>query len=124
MKAISYHFIFAPGTRYKDLAPVFPDILKIVLAENDHFQNPEDEENREMFIQLNMADLEQDRKPEGYNRKGKYRLIFPLDRMEFYLRTYTAKPPELRRTGEKIAEMLSTANVKYEVTENDNPLPE
>ena len=77
-----------------------------------------------MFIQLNMADLEQDRKPEGYNRKGKYRLIFPLDRMEFYLRTYTAKPPELRRTGEKIAEMLSTANVKYEVTENDNPLPE
>ncbi len=124
MKAISYHFIFAPGTRYKDLAPVFPDILKIVLAENDHFQNPEDEENREMFIQLNMADLEQDRKPEGYNRKGKYRLIFPLDRMEFYLRTYTAKPPELRRTGEKIAEMLSTANVKYEVTENDNSVSE
>ena len=44
--------------------------------------------------------------------------------LEFYLRTYTAKPPERRRTGEKIAEMLSTANVKYEVTENDNSVSE
>ena len=119
MKASSYHFIFAPGTRYSDLKTVFPDILKIVLAENDHFQSDEEEEQREMFIQLNMADLEMDRKPEGYNRKGKYRLIFPLDRMEFYIRTFTAKPAEIKKVAEKISEMLSTANVKYEITEND-----
>jgi len=77
MKAYSYHFIFDDNTQYRDLLPVFPDILKIILAENDHFQSQEDEENREMFIAMNMYDLEENRKPEGYNRKGKYRLIFP-----------------------------------------------
>ena len=120
MKASSYHFIFAPGTRYSDLKTVFPDILKIILAENDHFQTAEEEEQREMFIQLNMADLEMDRKPEGYNRKGKYRLIFPLDRMEFYIRSFNAKPKEIKDVSEKVSEMLSTANVKYEMVENDD----
>ena len=120
MKAYSYHFIFDDNTQYRDLLPVFPDILKIILAENDHFQSQEDEENREMFIAMNMYDLEENRKPEGYNRKGKYRLIFPMDRKEMYVRTFVGKANDVRRIGEKISEMLSTAHVKFTSAENDN----
>ena len=84
------------------------------------FKGPEIDQEKSAANAARMRELFDAVVPEG----GKYRLIFPLDRMEFYLRTYTAKPPELRRTGEKIAEMLSTANVKYEVTENDNSVSE
>lgn len=117
-KVHSYHFILAKGTEYRDLVPVFPDILSLILAENDHFQKPEDEESREMFVFLNMSDLQDNKKPEGYNRKGKYRLIFPTDCMEFYVRSFTAKPAELSRVSEKIGEMLSTAGIRFEQTEN------
>lgn len=114
MKAHSYHFILADGYDYKDLAPVFPDILKVILQENDHFQNEEDEESREMFVDLNMNDLLQNRKPEGYNRKGKFRLIFPMDRKEFYIKTVTLKPNEVKRVGTIIEGILSTSDVKFE----------
>ena len=32
---------------------------------------PEEEEILQMLIDLNVSDLQQNRKPEGYNRKGK-----------------------------------------------------
>ena len=121
-KIHSYHFVLKKGTEYRDLIPVFPDILNLILAENDHFQKPEDEENHEMFVYMNMADLQDNRKPEGYNRKGKYRLIFPTDGMEFYVRSFTAKQPDLLRVAEKIGEMLTAAGFKFEMTENQDYL--
>ena len=83
MKVYSTHFILKGKSDYKDLAPVFPDILKMFLEEIG--QTPEEEEILQMLIELNMIDLERNRKPEGYNRKGKVRLVFPMDRKEFYL---------------------------------------
>ena len=64
MKTSSYHFVLQDKSDYKDLAPVFPDILKTIFTENGHFLSPEEEESREMFIELNLADLERNRKPE------------------------------------------------------------
>ncbi len=122
MKSHSYHFILKGKAEYKDLVPVFPDILKTILAENDHFQNDEDEESREMFIELNMFDLEQNRKPEGYNRKGKYRLIFPIGTIEFYLISLVAKPNDVKRVGDRIADILSTTNIKFETSRGDDEI--
>ncbi|MGN1045388.1 MAG: hypothetical protein ACI4Q9_05480 [Candidatus Methanomethylophilaceae archaeon] len=122
-KAYSYHFIFQEGTQYIDLVPSFPDVLNIILKENDHFQGNEasDEENRDMFVQLNRQDLEENRKPEGYNRKGKYRLIFPMDRMEMYIKSTSngIKPADLKRVGEKIQEILSASGLRFTTAEND-----
>ena len=118
MKTSSYHFVLQDKSDYKDLAPVFPDILKTIFSENGHFLLPEEEESREMFIELNMADLERNRKPEGYNRKALYRLVFPIGRKEFYIKTYSGKMSDVKRIGETISEMLSTTKVKFEVTEN------
>lgn len=121
-KVHSYHFVLSENTEYRDLAIVFPDILSFILAENDHFQRPEEEDGREMFAELNMTDLLKNKKPEGYNRKGKYRLIFPTDRMEFFVRSFTAKPAELTRVADTIGEMLSAAKFKYDRVENEDLL--
>ena len=119
-KAHSYHFIFQDGTEYVDLVPSFPDVLNIILKENDHFQGNEssDEENRDMFVQLNRQDLEENRKPEGYNRKGKIRLVFPTDAKEFYIKTYS-KSTDMSKIADNISTMLTAAGIKFEVRQND-----
>ena len=80
---------------------------------------PEEEELLQMLIELNMVDLERNRKPEGYNRKGKVRLVFPMDRKEFYLKTYT-KNQDLSHIADNISNMLTAAGVKFDVKQNDN----
>jgi hypothetical protein len=116
MKVHSTHFILEGMSDYKDLAPVFPDILRMLLKEIG--QTPDEEEIMQMFIELNMTDLEQNRKPEGYNRKGKIRLVFPMDRKEFYIKTY-GKPADLAKVAENISEMLTSAGVGYTTAQND-----
>lgn len=110
MKSFSIHYVFTEGSDYKDLAPVFPDIIKEIIADNDHFTDEDGEEQIEMFVAMNMADLELNRKPVGYNRKGKYRLMFPMDRKEFYILTHDEKAKgDIKRIEERISEILSTA---------------
>ncbi|MDR0198578.1 MAG: hypothetical protein LBI08_02410 [Methanomassiliicoccaceae archaeon] len=116
MKVSSVHFILGGKTPYKDLAPAFPDILKMFLMETD--QMPEDEEIMMMFIELNMVDLEKNVKPEGYNRKGRMRMVFPMDKKEFYIKS-TAKGMDVTRVGERISEMLSASGVQYKTANND-----
>jgi len=118
MKASSVHFILGGDTPYKDLAPAFPDILKMFLTETD--QVPEDEEIMLMFIELNTADLERNMKPEGYNRKGRMRMVFPMDRTEFYIKA-VGKGVDVARIGERIGEMLSASGVQYTMANNDLP---
>jgi hypothetical protein len=117
MKVYSTHFILKGKSDYKDLAPIFPDMLKMFLEEIG--QMPEDEEILYMYIELNMIDLERNRKPEGYNRKGKVRLVFPIDRKEFYIKTYN-KATDLSSIAANIEDMLKSAGIEYEVKSNDN----
>mgnify|MGYP000980884780 CR=1 FL=1 len=117
MKVSSVHFILKGKSDYKDLAPVFPDILKTALTMVE--QLPEEEEILEMLIQLNTDDLIKNQKPEGYVRKGKIRIVFPLDRKEFYLKSYS-KNVDLSKIGDAVAKLLDDAGVKYETAENDN----
>ena len=112
MKASSGHFVLKKNGKYRDLAKIFPDILKTFLEETE--QVPEDEDVLKMFIYLNQVDLERNVKPEGYNRKGKMRLVFPLNRKEFYIRG-TSRGSEVVRLSEKISRMLSKAKVNHDV---------
>lgn len=116
MKVFSTHFILKGKSDYKDLAPVFRDILKALLEEIG--QMPEEEEIFQMYVDMNMADIERNRKPEGYNRKGKMRLIFPMDRKEFYLKTYS-KTTDMSRMTDLISGLLTSAGVKFETVQND-----
>lgn len=115
MKVYSIHFVLKGKSSYKNLAPVFPDMLKMFLEEIGQMQ--EDEEVLQMLIELNMMDLERDRKPEGYNRKGKVRLVFPMESKEFYIKTYS-KTTDLKPIAENISDMLKAADIKFDMKEN------
>ena len=117
MAKSSVHFILKDGSDYKDLAPVFPDILKSVLIRAD--QVPEEEEFT-MILNLNMDDLEQNRKPEGYIRKARVRIVFPMDRKEFYVQSYSPKHVDLDKVKTSVSSLLSGASVKFDVTEDDD----
>lgn len=117
MKVYSVNFVLKGKTPYKDLAPVFPDILRLLLDETG--QTPEEEEILQMLIDMNVADLEQNRKPEGYNRKGKVRLVFPMDRKEFYIKT-SFRNQDLSRISDGICSLLNSAGVKYSIAQNED----
>ncbi|MCU0860855.1 MAG: hypothetical protein MUE65_00865 [Methanomassiliicoccales archaeon] len=115
MKATSGHFVLKNKKDYRDVSRVFPEVLTTFLEETD--QMPEDEEVLQMFIHLNQAELQRNGKPEGYNRKGRMRLIFPLGRKEFYIRGMT-KSSEVVRITEKLSRILTKAGVDHEVEWN------
>ncbi|MDR2698450.1 MAG: hypothetical protein LBB30_02065 [Candidatus Methanoplasma sp.] len=116
MKVFSTHFVLKGKSDYRDIAPVFRDVLKALLEEIG--QMPEEEEIFQMYVDMNMVDLERNRKPEGYNRKGKMRLIFPMGRKEFYLKTYN-KATDMSKMTDLISNLLTSSGVKYEVLHND-----
>lgn len=110
------HFVLKGKSDYKDLAPVFPELLSAFLEADE--QTPSEDEIMQMFIDLNVSDLERNRKPEGYNRKGKLRLVFPMDRKEFYIKAYN-KNTDMTGITEKISGMLMAAGVKFEILRDD-----
>ncbi len=117
MAKSSVHFILKNKSDYKDLAPVFKDILQNVLQHAD--QVPEEEEFT-MILRLNLDDLEQNRKPEGYIRKARVRIVFPIDRKEFYIQSYSPKIINLNEIKESVSNILSTAGIKFNVSEDDD----
>lgn len=115
----SVHFILKGKSDYKDLAPVFPEILRSALVIADQVS---EEEELTMIIQLNLDDLEKNRKPEGYIRKARIRMVFPLDRKEFYLQSYNPKIVDLGKIRETVSEILTKGGVGFDVTEDDDIL--
>ncbi len=114
MKAETGHIVFKEKFKYKDLQPVFDDLLKVFLVETD--QMPDEGEILQMFLRLNMMDIEKNRKPEGYNRRGRMKLIFPLTRgrKQFYLRA-DSKTAEIVRITERLSKILKKAGIQHTV---------
>ena len=110
MKATSGHFIFNDDFKYSELAEAFPEILTTFLEETD--QMPDDDDVLQMFIYLNQQALRKNEKPEGYNRKGRMRLVFPLGSRQFYIKSNIAGS-EVVRLSEKVSKILAKAGVKH-----------
>lgn len=114
MKAESGHIVFKGKFKWKDLKDCFEEVLKAFLQETD--QVPDEEDIFQMFLRINMMDIEKNRKPEGFNRRGRLRLVFPNspDRKEMYIRSET-KTAEVVRVTEKLSRMLKKAGVPHTV---------
>jgi len=114
MKAESGHIVFKDKFRYKDLQGCFEEMLKVFLQETD--QMPDEDEILQMFLRINMMDIEKNRKPEGYNRRGRMRMIFPLTRgkKQFYIRA-DSKTTETVRVTERLSKILKKAGIPYTV---------
>ncbi|MBE0518985.1 MAG: hypothetical protein IH630_07165 [Thermoplasmata archaeon] len=114
MKAESGHIVFKEKFRWKSLKDCFEDLLKTFLEETD--QVPDDDEIVQMFLRINMMDIEKNRKPEGFNRRGRIRMVFPNTsaKKEFYIRS-DSKTTEIIRITEKLSRFLKKAGVPHTV---------
>jgi hypothetical protein len=114
MKAQTGHIVFKGQFRYKNLSKSFEEVMKAFLEETD--QMPDEDEILQMFLRLNLMDLEKNRKPEGYNRRGRMRLIFPQPtvRKEMYVRT-DVKTAQVVRVTERLSKILKKAGVAHSV---------
>ena len=113
----SIHFVLKGKSDYKDLAPVFQDVLTAALIVAE--QVPEEEEMT-MIVQLNLGDLELNRKPEGYLRRARIRMVFPIGRKEFYFQSYNSKLVNLNKVRDRVSAILDDAGIKYSTAEDDD----
>ncbi len=112
MKAETAHIVFRDKFKFKDLQPVFPELLTVFLQETD--QMPDEDEILQMFMKLNMMDIEKNRKPEGYNRRGRMKMVFPISatKKEFYIRA-DSKTAEIIRVAERLSKILKKAGIPH-----------
>jgi hypothetical protein len=68
-------------------------------------------------------DIEKNRKPEGYNRRGRMKMVFPLRKIkkEFYIRA-DSKTTEVVRVTERLSKILKKGGIPHTV-EWDKLLP-
>jgi len=113
MRARSGHFKFDRKVKWKNLVPAFrPLFLKFLEVTQ---QVPEDPEAVEVLIEENLRDLRKNRKPEGYNREGAMRLIFPISRaVEFYVYG-RGKTIEVARVAEQLSRVLQKHRLKHTI---------
>lgn len=113
MRARSGHIVFGPKVQYKDLAPSFRELLALFLEESG--QMKDDPEWFEIILEENMRDLRLNRKPEGYNREGTLRLIFPIsDEVELYVYG-RGMGTDVPRVTEALSQLLRKKGLKHEV---------
>lgn len=114
MRARSGHIIFSKGVQYKRLAPIYEDLYMKFLKETD--QVPDEDEVVSMMVRSNMVDLENNRKPEGFNRPGEVRMIFPMDdkNVSFYIYT-PQKCTKVVKVTEKLSRFLQSNGLRHKV---------
>jgi hypothetical protein len=110
----SGHIVFPKKIRYKDLTKVFPDLFKLFLKESG--QIPEDEAFMRVLIKSNVSDLQNNRKPEGFNRDNKMRMIFPITKGEVSFFMYRpARSEEVARLTEILSAHLKSKGFAHKV---------
>jgi len=113
MRARSGHVKFDKKVKWKNLATAFRPLFLKFLEETQ--QLPEDMESVDVLIEENLRDLRSNRKPEGYNREGAMRMIFPIsDQVEFYVYG-RGKVLEVARVTEQMSRVLQKYRLKHTI---------
>ena len=113
MRAHSGHIRFDRSVTWKKLLPAFRPMFTKFLEESG--QMPQDPEILAVLIEENLRDLRENRKPEGYNREGPMRLIFPISKnLDFYVYSKT-KTTEVTRVVEQLSRVLQKYRLKHAV---------
>jgi len=113
MRVHSGHIRFDRAVTWKKLVPAFRPLFLKFLEESG--QMPVDPEILGVLLEENLRDLRQDRKPEGFNREGSMRMIFPISRsLEFYVYSKT-KTTEVTRVTEQLSRVLQKYRLKHTV---------
>ncbi|MEM0155110.1 MAG: hypothetical protein QW597_00710 [Thermoplasmataceae archaeon] len=113
MKNWSGHIYFDEKFQWKNLDKAFPELWNTIASQTK--QNIEDEQYDQVSLELNMVEIEKNKKPMGYNKEGsKYRMIFPQDKKEMII--YRGIPAEdVREITEKATKILKNKKIKVSV---------
>ncbi|MFA5895702.1 MAG: hypothetical protein WC985_02195 [Thermoplasmata archaeon] len=113
MRARSGHIKFDKKVKWKNLVPAFKPMLLKFMEETQ--QLPEDLESVDVLVEENLRDLRLNRKPEGYNREGIMRMIFPIsNEVEFYIYG-RGKTVEVARVTEQVSRVLQKYRLKHTI---------
>jgi hypothetical protein len=111
----SGHFVFKKGTKWKDLLPAYEGMYKLFLQETAQLSDEEFFDR--MLIRQDLEDLTKNRKPAGYNRNNKVRLLFPLRDdgvIEMYIYRST-RDEDIVRVTNLISDFLNERGLEHEV---------
>ena len=116
MKYWNGHIVMETA-EWKDLEGVWDEMLELFFRETKQFRdNPE---NIRVIIAENSIDIKHNRKPEGFNREGKMRIVVPIsDKREFFIYRGVYSD-EVRVVTEKISKFLAEKGIKHTVEWND-----
>ena len=113
MRVRSGHIKFDKKVKWKNLVPAFKPLFLKFLEETQ--QLPEDMESVDVLIEENLRDMRSNRKPEGYNREGLMRMMFPISgQVEFYLYG-RGKTIEVARVTEQMSRVLQKYRLKHSI---------
>src|SRR2546430_15579731 len=111
--ARSRHVKFDKKVKWKNLVTSFRPLFLKFLEETQ--QLPEDMESVGVLIEENLRDLRSNRKPEGFNREGAMRMIFPIsNQVEFYVYG-RGKVLEVARVTEALSRILQKYRLKHTI---------
>ena len=113
MKNWSGHLYFEDKFQWKNLEKAFPELWGMISSETK--QNVEDEQYDQVALELNMKEIEKNKKPMGYIKEGsKYRMIFPQNVNEMII--YRGVPSEdIKEITEKVQKILKNKKIKTTV---------
>ncbi len=109
--------IILEGVEWKDLKDVWGEMLRFFFKETRQFM--EEPEMAEVIIRENMIDISHNRKPEGFNRDGRMRIVIPLTNKREFFVYREAYSDEVRVVTEKISKFLGEKGIKHRVEWND-----
>ncbi len=109
--------IILEGVEWKDLRDLWGDMLRLFFRESRQFLD--EPETVEVIVWENMVDINHNRKPEGYNRDGRMKLVVPLSGNREFFIYRESYSDEVRIVTEKISEFLGKKGIKHSVEWND-----
>ena len=116
MKIWNSHFILKKQ-QWKELDGVWEDMLRYFFKETRQFVD--DPETAEIIIEENRIDIKNNRKPEGFNREGRMRIVVPLSgKIEFFVYRGVYSD-EVRVITEKLSKFLAEKGIKHNIEWND-----
>jgi len=117
MKIWNSHIIMEKNVKWKDLENVWGDMLRMFFEETRQFRD--DPEQIDIIVEENMVDIKNNRKPEGFNRDGRMRIVVPMsDKREFFIYRGVYSD-EIRTITEKVSKFLAEKGIKHRVEWND-----
>jgi len=117
MKIWNSHIIMEKNVKWKDLENVWEEMMRMFFEETRQFRD--DPEQIDIIVEENMVDIKNNRKPEGFNRDGRMRIVVPMsDKREFFIYRGVYSD-EIRTITEKVSKFLAEKGIKHRVEWND-----